>query len=71
MARKSKYLSAQPLSETSVHYLAGQYGRLSVEDGDDTESNSIGNQAKSPTLSLRNAPTSKSSIGMLTTAIPV
>lgn len=46
MARKSKYLSAQPLSETSVHYLAGQYGRLSVEDGDDTESNSIGNQAK-------------------------
>lgn len=46
MARKSKYLSAQPLPETSVHYLAGQYGRLSVEDGDDTESNSIGNQAK-------------------------
>lgn len=46
MARKSKYLSAQPLLETSVHYLAGQYGRLSVEDGDDTESNSIGNQAK-------------------------
>ena len=46
MARKSKYLSAPPVSETSVHYLAGQYGRLSVEDGDDTESNSIGNQAK-------------------------
>ena len=46
MARKSKYLSAQPLPETSIHYLAGQYGRLSVEDGDDTESNSIGNQAK-------------------------
>ena len=34
------------MSDTSVHYLAGQYGRLSVEDGDDTESNSIGNQAK-------------------------
>lgn len=46
MARKSKYLSAQPVPDTSVHYLAGQYGRLSVEDGDDTESNSIGNQAK-------------------------
>ena len=44
MARKSKYLSAQPLPEASAHYLAGQYGRLSVEDGDDTESNSIGNQ---------------------------
>ena len=44
MARKSKYLSTQPLSEASVYYLAGQYGRLSVEDGDDTESNSIGNQ---------------------------
>ena len=46
MARKSKYLSVHPLAETSTHYLAGQYGRLSVEDGDDTESNSIGNQAK-------------------------
>lgn len=46
MARKSKYLPTRSLSETSVHYLAGQYGRLSVEDGDDTESNSIGNQAK-------------------------
>ena len=28
MARKSKYLSAQPVSDTSVHYLAGQYGRI-------------------------------------------
>lgn len=46
MARKSKYLTAQPLPAASVYYLAGQYGRLSVEDGDDTESNSIGNQAK-------------------------
>lgn len=71
MARKSKYLSAQPLPETSVHYLAGQYGRLSVEDGDDTESNSIGNQAKLLTLSLRSTPTSKLSSGTLTTVIPV
>lgn len=45
MARKSKY-PARALSDSPARYLAGQYGRLSVEDGDDTENNSIGNQAK-------------------------
>lgn len=43
MARKSRYIS--PASTiTDSRYVAGLYLRLSVEDGDDLEHNSIGNQ---------------------------
>ena len=45
MARKSKYTPPAP-EATGSHYTAGLYLRLSVEDGDDLESNSIGNQRK-------------------------
>lgn len=46
MARKSriKVLNDAAVKEKVV--LAGEYGRLSVEDGDDIEQNSIGNQQK-------------------------
>lgn len=47
MARKSRVKilkAAAPEEEALV--LAGEYGRLSVEDGDDIEQNSIGNQQK-------------------------
>ena len=47
MARKSRYTS--PLRDTSdvrPHCIAAIYLRLSVEDGDSLESNSIGNQRK-------------------------
>lgn len=47
MARKSRVKvlkEAAPKEEIPV--LAGEYGRLSVEDGDDIEQNSIGNQQK-------------------------
>lgn len=47
MARKSKYnLAASPSLPLSVDWIAGFYLRLSVEDGDDEEYNSIGNQRK-------------------------
>lgn len=47
MARKSKYLTTDlPVQETNRCARAGHYGRLSVEDGDDIEKNSIGNQRK-------------------------
>lgn len=47
MARKSKYLTTVlPVQETNRCARAGHYGRLSVEDGDDIEKNSIGNQRK-------------------------
>lgn len=47
MARKSR-VQGRYVQEatTDIFYLAGIYGRLSVEDGDDTEQNSIGNQRK-------------------------
>ena len=47
MARKSRVNSALKTSDTEgVMWKAGLYCRLSVEDGDDTEQNSIGNQKK-------------------------
>lgn len=45
MARKSRYVSSTPEAIGSS-YTAGLYLRLSVEDGDDLEHNSIGNQRK-------------------------
>lgn len=47
MARKSRVNRsiAEMKNEISI-WKAGFYGRLSVEDGDDTEQNSIGNQKK-------------------------
>lgn len=45
MARKSRANNALIISDTKNRiWNAGLYGRLSVEDGDDTEQNSIGNQ---------------------------
>lgn len=47
MARKSRYINAaQPAEIEKFVYQAAQYGRLSAEDGDDVERNSIGNQRK-------------------------
>lgn len=47
MARKSRYNgSTQELFADSSHYTVAIYLRLSVEDGDSIESNSIGNQRK-------------------------
>ena len=47
MARKSRANNALIISDTkNKMWNAGLYGRLSVEDGDDTEQNSIGNQKK-------------------------
>ena len=47
MARKSRANNALIISDTKNRiWNAGLYGRLSVEDGDDTEQNSIGNQKK-------------------------
>lgn len=47
MARKSRVQGKSVQTpETDALYLAGLYSRLSVEDGDDTEQNSIGNQRK-------------------------
>ena len=47
MARKSRAKSAPILSDAkNMMWKAGLYSRLSVEDGDDTEKNSIGNQKK-------------------------
>lgn len=47
MARKSRYAEAVQLAEEKCRkYQAAHYGRLSVEDGDDVERNSIGNQRK-------------------------
>ena len=45
MARKSRYTDpVQADVPEQAAYQAAQYGRLSVEDGDDIERNSIGNQ---------------------------
>ena len=40
------YLSIPLGDKEEVTVLAGEYGRISVEDGDDIEQNSIGNQQK-------------------------
>ena len=44
MARKSKYLTAQSETQSSEEYSAGLYIRLSREDGDKIESESISSQ---------------------------
>ena len=45
MARKSRANNVLILSDAkNMMWKAGLYSRLSVEDGDDTEQNSIGNQ---------------------------
>lgn len=47
MARKSKYVSVlNETDESAAVYRCGIYCRLSDEDGDNTEYNSIGNQEK-------------------------
>ena len=48
MARKSRWatLNADAPIEIPAHALAGLYNRISVEDGDDEEQNSLGNQKK-------------------------
>ncbi|MGM9601900.1 MAG: recombinase family protein, partial [Faecousia sp.] len=47
MARKSRvHISEMPEMLIEDDCRAGQYGRLSVEDGDDSDQNSIGNQKK-------------------------
>lgn len=47
MARKSRAKTLhEAVPEEEILVLAGEYGRLSVEDGDDIEQNSIGNQQK-------------------------
>lgn len=47
MARKSRYTSLEQKPQpTERVYRAAQYGRLSSEDGEDIEHNSIGNQRK-------------------------
>lgn len=48
MARKSRVLQQEniPFAASAVHWRIAVYLRLSVEDGDDIESNSIGNQKK-------------------------
>lgn len=47
MARKSRvHREWAQKAESTPRYLAGLYSRLSDEDGDDTEQNSIGNQQK-------------------------
>ena len=47
MARKSRVNRLKEAApEEEILILAGEYGRLSVEDGDDIEQNSIGNQQK-------------------------
>lgn len=47
MARKSKYgISVAAASALTVDWIAALYLRLSVEDGDDIDYNSIGNQRK-------------------------
>lgn len=57
MARKSKGLVQTEQKNTENRFvLAGQYGRLSVEDGDNIELNSIGNQQKISIHYLDNHP---------------
>jgi len=46
MARKSRFIADVQEEKKSVVLLAGIYTRLSIEDEDDEEQNSIGNQKK-------------------------
>lgn len=46
MARKSRYASEVKQQKKTATLLAGVYARLSIEDADDEEQNSIGNQKK-------------------------
>ena len=47
MARKSRFdIVSKPILVVEEECLCGIYSRLSVEDGDDEEQNSIGNQKK-------------------------
>ena len=57
MARKSRAnIQGLQVPVTETIFLAGLYNRLSVEDGDDTEQNSIGNQKKIGLHYLSNQP---------------
>ena len=46
MARKSRFATEVKENTKAAMYLAGVYTRLSIEDEDDEEQNSIGNQKK-------------------------
>lgn len=46
MARRSRYVEQRVMENASAVWKTAIYGRLSVEDGDDIEQNSIGNQKK-------------------------
>lgn len=46
MARKSRYIAETKEQNKTAMFLAGIYTRLSIEDDDDEEQNSIGNQKK-------------------------
>ena len=46
MARKSRYVAEVKEEKKTAMLLAGVYARLSIEDEDDEEQNSIGNQKK-------------------------
>ena len=46
MARKSRYAVELKEEKKTAMLLAGVYTRLSIEDEDDEEQNSIGNQKK-------------------------
>ena len=47
MARKSRFdIVSKPILVVEEECLCGIYSRLSVEDGDEEEQNSIGNQKK-------------------------
>ena len=46
MARKSRYVAEVKEEKKTAMLLAGVYTRLSIEDEDDEEQNSIGNQKK-------------------------
>ena len=53
MARKSRVHRTMAPEVVDDSVLAGQYGRLSVEDGDSEEYNSIGNQKKIAIIKLK------------------
>lgn len=54
MARKSRANNVLILSDAkNMMWKAGLYSRLSVEDGDDTEQNSIGTKRKSAGITSR------------------
>lgn len=72
MARKSRVnRSIAEMKNEIAIWKAGFYGRLSVEDGDDTEQNSIGNQKKSAIITLSARMTSCLLTHIAIMAIPV